>query len=511
MYITAACLVIVIFRLIYPGEAPPLPYFSKNWRLLRGILDILALFPALILSALVLPFGLIPDSGELYGSFSPKFFHQFNGPITTAICASLMYALVFFLALPVAQAHEENIRYKSGLYRLAKERAQAHMDSGDWLAVMQFIDIAESIWPQAPELENLKIDATIQLDQLRYGDIYQSGDDRPDTPRSNGVAALPGHGESLEVADAIAMGNTALAEERFYDAHWYATLGSRLAPPNSIEQRNANDLAARAWNRISSLEPDSRERERRSLFFLKQSGYRAMVAGDWITAFYIFQELTEKTPNDPDVANFYETSRKGTLGVAFFMDEMELSRGENLIGALFSLPLRGPNGAAGRGVLRFSGLSVTADYAYGTGLEYLSFDSQASPYIQAQAPYAKLLPITIDDQPMVVVLMKALDRRDRERRWDVQWTYAGDGGRQPRDSSIILDVSFEEFLVLFDMRRGLPNLSIAELFSLKDISDAGYIPQALDAEILDRMGAVLLFLPLTVAVLIIGWRFRARS
>ena len=512
IYIPAACLVIMIFRLIYPGEPPPLPYFSFNWRLLRGLLDILNLFPALILTGLVLPSGLILDSGELYGNFSPRHFNQFNGPITTAICALIIYALVFFLALPMAKSSEEDMRYKSNFYQLAKERAIIHQEAGEWLEALQFIEIAESVWPETPELEDLKTNATIQLDWLRFGHLNQNAEkQQPEIQQKPSRTALPGYKGPLEAADAIAIGEAAFAEERFYDAHWYATLGARLAKENSIEELNANRLAARAWNKISALEPDSREKERQALFRLKKSGYDAMISSDWIHAFYIFQELLERTPNDPDAANYYAISEKGIKEIAFFLDEMDLSLGHNRTSALFSLPAQEPHKAAGRAVLYFAGLSTASDYAYGTGLEYMVFDSQAQLTGHVRADYAKLLPITLDGRPRVIILMKALDRRDGKRHWDAQWNYDGDNNWQPGESQVFLDVSFEEFLILFHMRRGVPNLSIAELFSLQTIEDAGYISQTIDAEIIGRLGTVLFFLPLIVTALIIGWRFRAKT
>jgi hypothetical protein len=525
IYIAASCLAVLVFRLIFPGEPPPLPYFSRNWRLLLGFLDILALFPSLALSALVIPFGLIPYSGELYGRFSPKFFNQFQGPIITAICASVMYALVFFLAMPLAQDHKEDLRFRASLYYLAKEDAMVHRAEGDWLEALQFIEIAESIWPQSPELAKLKVDVAVEVDHLRFGELIAAGGRHPepadDERREARLSALPGRNNPLNAAQAIAMGEEAFSGGDYFDAHWYATVGARLAKDNSIDEANANRLAARAWDLINTLEPDSREKERQALFRLKQSGYQAMVSGDFIRAFYIFQELLEKTPNDPDALNYYMASERGTAEIAFFMDEMELSLGDNLSGALFSLPVREP--LKGRAVLRFSYLSVAPDYAFGTGLEYIRFDSQAQPYIRVQAPYAKLLPVTLDDQHKVLILMKALDRRDGNRQWDAQWIYAADSAMQPQDSDrqsedaarqnagILLDLSYEDFLALFHMRQGLPNLSITELFELKAIDSAGYIPQAVDAEILGRLGIVLLFLPLTIAALVIGWRYRSKT
>ena len=58
VYIVLGCLFIMGFRLIFPGETSPLPIFSGSWRFTRIILEIISLFPALVFSALVVPFGI---------------------------------------------------------------------------------------------------------------------------------------------------------------------------------------------------------------------------------------------------------------------------------------------------------------------------------------------------------------------------------------------------------------------------------------------------------------------
>ncbi|MDR0496585.1 MAG: hypothetical protein LBH42_03120, partial [Treponema sp.] len=57
LYILVSGIAIMGFRLIFPGNPVPLAHFSLNWRLIQGVLDYLSLFPALTLSALIIPFG----------------------------------------------------------------------------------------------------------------------------------------------------------------------------------------------------------------------------------------------------------------------------------------------------------------------------------------------------------------------------------------------------------------------------------------------------------------------
>ena len=514
IYIVAAGLLIMGFRFIFPGGAPPVPIFSRNWRLVRGLLDLLTFFPALALSALVVPFGLAAYE-DYYSSFSPKFFQRLMAPVVTAICAAVVYGAVFFLALPMVRDAEENMRYRGELYRLAKERAQTHSKAGEWLEASQFIGICDGIWLNSPELAALRTEVAIHLDESYSAEENERAAARAELAadgRSASVTSLPGQRQPLDAADAITQGEAAFKERRYFDAHWLATLGERITKAGSPEAVTAARLAARAWNEIESQRPGSRENRLYALYRLKQSGYEAMVGGDWIRAFYIFQELAAQTPDDPDALNFLAASERGTRESAFFIDEIEVSLGEILTGAVFSLPAGTRSGAAGRAVLRISSLSAASDYAYGIGIDYMSFDAQSRPLVRVEAPYAKILPFTLDGRHQVLVLMRALDRHDRNMRWEPEWS-SGSGNAAPsKDAMLTLDVSYETFLLLSTIRQGLPNLQIGELFSAaKIIGAVGYVPQVFEAEILNRFGAVLFFLPMAIIAIIIGWRYRAKS
>jgi hypothetical protein len=518
IYMLVCALGIMGFRFMFPGEAAPIPYFSRSWRIVRGLLDLIDLFPALSMSALVVPFGRALFSGEDYSSFSPRFFATIKGPVLIAVSAAAVYGLLFFLALPLVQDRAANMRAEGSLYRLAKARAQSRSQEGEWLETAQFIAVCERIWPESPELNNLKDQASVHLEAYRFEEDaeLEAARDAGDAEfRSAGFSALPGQRQPVNITEALTMGETALTEERYFDAHWLATLAGRLARPDSPESANAAGLAGRAWNKIQSLAPTARESRLYSIFRLKQSGYEAMVSGDWIRAFYIFQELLDLTPNDPDAVNFFAKSEQGAKEIAFFIDEMELTVGEILTGAVFSLPVDNVKGLPGRAVLRFSGLSTFADYSYGMDMEYLSFDGDARPASRLEAPYAKILPIRLDERPRTLILMRALDRHDRDRRWEPRWAAdpavpPAPGEAVPGETRLLLDIGYEDFLLLSFVRRGLGDLHMGELFAAaKNLGSSGYLPQVFEAEILYRLSVPLFFLPMSILAIILGWRFRA--
>jgi hypothetical protein len=510
-YVSAASLGILVFRLISPGEAPPLPVFARDWGLIRGLLDILSLFPALALSALVLPFGIAASDEKSYRGFSQHLFQRMMSPLITAICAAILYALLFFLVLPLAQNYETSLRYKGEIYHLAQERAQKHKQAGEWSEALQFISLCESIWRNSPENVTLRSEIEVHRDEVLYEHQWAAGNTSAKDLNSASISAIPGQGQPLNASDAIEMGEKAFNDGRMFDAHWLATVGERLARAGSVESTKAAQLAARAWNGIESLKPTNDEEEAFKIYRLKRSGYDAMNSGDWIRAYYIFKELLTLTPKDPDAENFFKHSEKGTKDVAFFRDEVSVSLGETLTGVVFSLP-GGLRHEKERAVMQVASFSSHPDYAYGTGVELMVFDSGSWLQLSLQAPYAKFLPFTTPDgQAQVLVLMRALDRNDKDKRWEPVLSAQSKTDYSPDTAQIILNISYETFLMLSEMRQRLPSLHIDALFAAVSIAgETGYIPEVFEAEILNRLGACLFFLPLSVIVLIIGWNLRSK-
>jgi len=504
IYTAASCLLIMLFRFIMPGSEAPLRLYSMEWRLINGVLELCNLFPALAFSALVIPFGIYSQE-ENYNSFSDIFFKRLINSVVIAICAAVVYGIIFFLVFPMVKNREENIRYMGELYDLAKTHMQNSMKDGEWLEANQFFGICDRIWYNSPELTDLKLEIEINLQRIRSEELEEKNlarnaliRDRRDGENS----ALSEGQQTLNATQAIAKGYESFNEKKYFEAHWLATLGRRLADRGSPEEAAAARLASEAWNMISSLAPNNMEERFYELYNLKLSGYQAMNAGEYIRAYYIFQELLAVTPDDLDALNFIATSEKGVKESAFFIDEMEVSLGEILTGAVFSLPV-----GDGRAALRFSSLTTSDDVSYGMGFEYMSFDINSRPLASVKSRYAKLLPVILDEKPKVLVLMHALDRANKDKYYDGEWLI-GDktvGG-------IFLDISYEDLMLLSYVRRGLPNLQIDELYlASAKFDSAGYVYQIFQAEILNRLSSILFFLPMAVFVIVLGWRYRIKS
>jgi len=503
-YVLVSFILIMIFKFIFPGSIEPLVIYSFDWRLIQGLLGFFNLFPALALSALVIPFGLVSYE-DSYQSFSDLFFKRLVASVITAIGAAIIYAIIFFLLLPMAKNYEENMRYSGELYKLARENAQRSINAGDWYDASQFLAICDHIWHKNKDLEKLNIEVAINLERQMAEESRERYEARAALirdRRSLEIWPFSEYERPLNATSAIVMSRTAFLQERYFDAHWLANLAVRLAVRDSPEANLAARVASEAWNMIESQAPNQMERRLYELYHLKLSGYIAMESGDWIRAYYIFQNLLAYTPDDPDAINYYAASEQGARETAFFIDEMEYALGEISTGAIFSLP-----DEEGRVVLRFSSLTTTKDIAYGMGFEYMKFDKNMYPQAIVSSRYAKLIPIVLDNRQKIIVLTYALDRYNEENNFQSEWILG-----TPGPGGILLETSFDDLMLIKNVRRGLDNLQMSELFTAyQNLGNSGYFPQIFQAEILNRLGSVMFFLPLAIVVIIVAWRYRAKT
>ncbi|MDR0599136.1 MAG: hypothetical protein LBG84_03515 [Treponema sp.] len=551
IYLSAAFIVICGYTFIFSAQREPLPSYRVSWRLINSVIAFIHLFPALAFSALVIPFGLKEHSAGGYAgttyvgkkSFSVLFLKYITPPVITACVSSALYALLFFLALPLTLNARASMEDRGELYTQALEKAKASIARREWSEAAQFIGICEQIWRGSEEVDKLKSGVTDSLaspHQSLTGERRSAAGVDAETPPGGELPVWQGiPGDPVNSTDALRLAEEAFNQERYYDAHWLATLAQRLARPGAAEISAALALASRAWDKIAALEPSAQEQERFSLYRLKREGYEAMNAGDWISAFYTFQELAVLSPEDPDAANYLERSRNGLSSTAFFIDELDLAIGNILTGAVFSLPefhIAAPefpapgssgDGAGGgqnggRVALRFSSLAALPDFAYAWGPEMVAADGAGNFLYRVSANYAKLLPVPVWDDgggpDRVVMLFQALDRTDKTRRWDPVWVTGEDTGlsQNPGSSAgasqIMLDVSYDHFLLLSKLKRGTGALTLRDLFTAeKQFGAYGYISESFQAEILRRLADPVFFLPITIIVLILGWRYRARK
>jgi len=527
LYLLAGVVVMLILRAIAPREAAPLAVFNTLWLLFQGAEDFLTLFPALALAALVVPFGFglvtreeDPENARSLDAFSPTFLQNMWPSLLTAVVATVMFVIISLLGLPLVRDAAEGLRGQGRLWRQARARMQEHAAQGEWTDAAHYLGICDGIWPGSPELAGLRNEISVRTNEwgitpsasavaataLRFGGTDADQLARARDDYGNAWPSLPGE-NPLNATQALALAETAMREARYYDAHWLATLGARLAGPGAVETAAAEHLASQAWNALSSLEPTTAQTRAYEIFHLKRDGYGALVSQEWIRAYYIFQELLALAPEDLDAQRYFTLSQTGTAQVAFFIDELETAEGASYTQPLFSLPAA----VGGRLVIRFESLTVDSDRAYGAGAEILAFDPAGEVLWRAVVPYVKVLPLSTGSQDRVELILRALDREDADRRWEGEFeeTLAGSA---PREERLGLNLSWEDFGLLLDIQQGPEKLPSNLLLPASRLAAGyGYLPQMFQAELLRRFASPALFLVMAVLIIVAGWRYRART
>jgi lipopolysaccharide export LptBFGC system permease protein LptF len=112
-----------------------------------------------------------------------------------------------------------------------------------------------------------------------------------------------------------------------------------------------------------------------------------------------------------------------------------------------------------------------------------------------------------------ILLLHALDRADKTRSSVPVWTGEADTPAAAFGANqILLPISYDDFLLLSKIGQDAQILNLRELFTAeKSFDKYGYVRESFRAEIFNRLGSALFFLPMAMLALILGWRYRARK
>ncbi|MCL1929247.1 MAG: hypothetical protein FWG07_10720 [Treponema sp.] len=521
LYMAAAFAVICGYQFLYPPKpmimVEILGCFSLSWRFIGGVIRFIELFPALAFSGLVIPFGLKQHSEGGYAGntfvgkrgFSSDFLKHLFWPVITACLSAVTYSLLFFIVLPIAEDISNSIQDRSELFAKAKSIAEKKAGDREWAEASQFIEICESIWKDNEEIAKFKLRLVDSMSSYRQS-LAAGRENENEEDTTLIWTGIPG--DPVNAADALKLSEDAFTAERYYDAHWLATLAERLAGEGAVETGTARTLASKAWEKIQEMEPNSQEKEQFSQYRMKRDAYEAMNYGNWIGAYYTFLELSVLTPNDPDVIKYLEACKDGVAHTAFFIDELNMAVGAGLNNVVFSFP--GAN--SGRLLVRFNSLALFRDNAYALGIEALASGTDGRLRYRVSSEYAKLVPISGrnsegESTDHTVLLFQALDRADKTNSTEPVWiNETEDTDPEIGANQILVPISFDDFLLLSRVKQGIQTLNLRQLFAAEKIfDDFGYLKENFTAEVLSRMGDAVFFLPMAILTLILGWRYRA--
>lgn len=298
--------------------------------------------------------------------------------------------------------------------------------------------------------------------------------------------------------------------QEWFNAHFYAEEGIRLATAKDPNLANLKEISISAWNNLSQMH-NLIQNEEQIAFNKKYEGYLALVKKDDLKAYYIFNDLLNSSiefRSDPDVVFYYDIAKKRLNEKYFFIDEtLEMETLEFAHNVKFACDY----GDGGKDIFYFKGVTTVDET--GNSIQYLrdltvvSLDSKGNTEQIMSVPYAKVLPISTQDlnknlksllkidekvQTIPYIMLKSIDRNDENINYQPKYKFQTNS-----PDYLLLPLSYDDLLTLENISEN-PNISsLSVLISLSKNADIfGYSSVIFRQVLMNR-----LFYPLLVMII----------
>ncbi len=449
-------------------------------------------------SSVMLTYSLFFKVRDIYDKNGvPRPFNQLVvSPIVFFVVLSVIYTVLSIGFLPVFLKKIEDKRYLSKLANSFSTKWEEKLREKDYRDALRYMELYLAIDTNNKEVRSKYTDLRLK--------VMTSGDKIKNRIKKKGNENLGSEGDILErgetAVEYLKEARAFFDKEDYFSAHYYSRLALKLDPALVAAKR----LMAKAWDRISGLSSNGNyplteeELKKRELYQKKKEGYVALLNGDYVGSYYIFNDLKKEYPNDPDVIVYLAKAREKLSSVAFFRDEIR--EVINLPGYRNILFVNGNEGNK-REIIYIGKLIPISNDVYLENVEVASVDKRNGIVYHLRAPYGKLLGQTI--------LTKCIDRNNRNRVIEARYLF---GKRKGGLANIIkIKPTLVELEELKADYRSLDSMGLASLWRIRgNFEKYGRIEKYVDIAILGKLINPFSFLILSLFGISIGWFFRAR-
>jgi len=314
-----------------------------------------------------------------------------------------------------------------------------------------------------------------------------------------------------DALDYLDCARQAFSEERYIDAHYFATLAVSAAEEGDANWTMARQIASMSWNMLQ-VPTDSVPEEGIALFSDKMRGYEALSRGDIIEAYNIYFQLHADYPTDVEVSRYFAIAREQLENVYFYMDETDdLRTFESSQGVFFSLT----NEDGTRSDYHISGITVIKDSSrmiqYLRNLSVINYNANQSAVSAYTVPYAKLTAEPVlrgrktRYEPFLTLI--SVDRNDSHNRMTPVYSINRDNAPVP--THLALPISYTDFNLICRASSGPDGLSIGQLYLFSQKAENfGYSGEMYYVPFLHRLLFPLEMLILFMMVGLMAFRYR---
>ena len=337
-------------------------------------------------------------------------------------------------------------------------------DNGYYERAMNYADAALKLSPNEKNAIYLRDRADVEINRARTSNIrfklYESVEEAEKVDH-----VVIDAQQINEVFQLYEKSKAAFDNKEWFNAHYYAELGIKLATPKDPNFEELKKLSTSAWNNLTEYH-NLAKTEGQLIFEKKYQGYLALVQKDDLKAYYIFRELYQSSremQSDPDVVFYLQIAENRINERCFFVDEtFELKSFESSNDVYFSYEFADGS----RDIVYFKRMTTVA--STGNSIQYLraltiiSVSRIGEIFRTMTVPYAKVLPVSvktltpttkalmgIDDSIDCVpyIMLKSVGRDSPDIHNEPLYKYQnGETANTPE--YLLLSIPYDNFLLL---------------------------------------------------------------
>ena len=498
-----------------------MPNDAGMWRFVTGVRAFFARLPAILASVCCIAFSwsFAKDAGKNLARFSPVQLKNYR----TVLVASCVSVILCFagteILTPIVSAKQTALENKMQDYNWYTEQTKTSVREGNAAAAVFYAENALALWPDNRDAK------TLYNDSLKLSAQSERKEAEPSSALPSDIAAL--QNTPYSVMRLLQKAQTAFELKNYFDAHYYAWWGLKLAGDNDANSGELRRIAVESWNIIASWSGFETD-DAAMIFLKKREGYSALMEGDALGAYYTFLDLYEANDLDPDILRFYRLATEALLKQYFFIDETRnLAFFENFQNVSFKVTH--PDGKTD--LISIGGVTTVAKtdnvVKYLRNYSCLAYDEAGHLLYSMTDPYVKLIGqragslgtgyekrTGVHDPETYVpqLLLTSVDRKNRDIVGSPHY-FAAQSAQYEREIVRILPMSLQDFdLACRASAKGPQYMNLAFLFRFVPIAERyGFQKRIFSLFLLQRLCRPLLLLAFFIFLSIIAWNYKLES
>lgn len=357
------------------------------------------------------------------------------------------------------------------------------------------------------------------------GDVVSNAADVKSLESSKKEDTLPMDATGYSSKELLELSERAAQNENWFDAHYWATLAEKVCLKTDTNYQIAVERANYAWSKISKPESFGNEDEK-NYYKIKKDGYSALNDGDFMSAYYIFQELSEDPSHaeDPDVLRYFALAKEKVESQYFFIDES--SKMETMIcQSDIYYQIENSDGTKDIFFIGQSG-KIREDGGYVRYLKDFNFTKFAKngkalysfyvPFVKAVALSANTFSYQQKNEMNIskkwkylpLLYLKSVDRKSQGVVSEPAYEIYQKDFSVEKNNLLLLPMDFDDFDMLDSISAGADKMGIGRLYKFcKNPLDFGFAKSTYILSLASRITYPFLILILIIATGILAWNY----